>query len=235
MKSSLTGTENEYITEYRSRNRDFPHQSTADQFFDETQFEVYRALGYKVANSVFPVDLNANSTSEQIFGGLRQRDTAVMRKYDAHFDLLDHRRAIDRLLAKPELAGYAREIYSREGAKAETAGPPIHDAIQCYELQRVCNAQLQLMERALIALRLDDPRNRTRHSNIGWMELFRQWGGAPTFAHLWRENIGSYSTALRDFCEDELRLAPTAPGDPAIPPRRPAYSHRAHRPTGSPP
>ena len=29
--------------------RHFPHQSTADQFFDEAQFESYRALGAHVA------------------------------------------------------------------------------------------------------------------------------------------------------------------------------------------
>ena len=29
---------------YRLKNPDFPHQSTADQFFDEAQFEAYRCL-----------------------------------------------------------------------------------------------------------------------------------------------------------------------------------------------
>ncbi len=31
----------------------FPHQTTADQFFDETQFESYRTLGLHVALQVF--------------------------------------------------------------------------------------------------------------------------------------------------------------------------------------
>ena len=35
-----------YIAEYKSRHADFPHQSTADQFFDEAQFECTRAVGY---------------------------------------------------------------------------------------------------------------------------------------------------------------------------------------------
>jgi len=38
-----------YIAEYKSRNLDFPHQSTGDQFFDEAQFECTRAVGYNVA------------------------------------------------------------------------------------------------------------------------------------------------------------------------------------------
>ncbi len=56
VKLSITGDENRYVKEYRSRKEgaDFPHQSTADQFFDETQFEVYRALGHHVASDLFP-------------------------------------------------------------------------------------------------------------------------------------------------------------------------------------
>jgi hypothetical protein len=49
LKSSLTGDEDEVITEYRHRNPAFPHESTADQFFDEGQFEAYRALGQHIA------------------------------------------------------------------------------------------------------------------------------------------------------------------------------------------
>lgn len=41
--------DNTYIAYYKNKNPDFPHESTADQFFDESQFESYRALGYNVA------------------------------------------------------------------------------------------------------------------------------------------------------------------------------------------
>ena len=36
------------IYSYKSANPSFPDQSTADQFFDETQFEAYRELGYQI-------------------------------------------------------------------------------------------------------------------------------------------------------------------------------------------
>ncbi len=49
IKSSLTQDENPYIREYQLKNPDFPHESTGDQFFNETQFECYRALGYHAA------------------------------------------------------------------------------------------------------------------------------------------------------------------------------------------
>ncbi|MBF0304808.1 MAG: hypothetical protein HQL41_04045 [Alphaproteobacteria bacterium] len=37
---------------YRAANAAFPHQSTADQFFDEAQFEAYRELGYQLGKAV---------------------------------------------------------------------------------------------------------------------------------------------------------------------------------------
>ena len=40
----LSGDESDYILDYKRRNRDFPHETTSDQFFDEEQLEVYRAL-----------------------------------------------------------------------------------------------------------------------------------------------------------------------------------------------
>jgi hypothetical protein len=53
IKSSLTGDENDYIVDYKRRNPTFPHETTADQFFTEEQFEVYRALGFHAVNSAF--------------------------------------------------------------------------------------------------------------------------------------------------------------------------------------
>lgn len=38
-----------YIAHYKAKHPSFPHESTGDQFFDEAQFECYRALGYSVA------------------------------------------------------------------------------------------------------------------------------------------------------------------------------------------
>ena len=39
---------------YKGANPDFPDQSTADQFFDEEQFEAYRELGYVIADGAAP-------------------------------------------------------------------------------------------------------------------------------------------------------------------------------------
>ena len=44
---------NPYIARYKAEHPAFPHEKTADQFFDESQFECYRALGFDVAMKAF--------------------------------------------------------------------------------------------------------------------------------------------------------------------------------------
>jgi patatin-like phospholipase len=68
LKLAITGTEPRYVLDYRRQNPAFPHQTTANQFYDEAQFEAYRALGEFAAESLFreeivgpcmPTDLRA--------------------------------------------------------------------------------------------------------------------------------------------------------------------------------
>jgi hypothetical protein len=49
IKASLTRGLAHDIYGYKSLHPTFPHQTTNDQFFDETQFEAYRELGYHLA------------------------------------------------------------------------------------------------------------------------------------------------------------------------------------------
>ncbi|HEU4628256.1 MAG TPA: hypothetical protein VFS08_00870 [Gemmatimonadaceae bacterium] len=53
LKSSLTGDEPEPVLNYKTTCPDFPHETTADQFFDDAQFESYRALGWHIAEHAF--------------------------------------------------------------------------------------------------------------------------------------------------------------------------------------
>lgn len=53
LKASLTGDEPADVLNYKRQDELFPHQTTLDQFFSETQFESYRALGYHAAQEVF--------------------------------------------------------------------------------------------------------------------------------------------------------------------------------------
>jgi hypothetical protein len=58
IKSSVTGDEPVDVIEFRKRHQEFPHTSTADQFFDESHFESYRTLGQHVAQGIFNHDMD---------------------------------------------------------------------------------------------------------------------------------------------------------------------------------
>lgn len=78
LKSSLTGDENVYIEKYKAVDATFPHQTTADQFFDEEQFEAYRALGVHVARSVLePLQLSARPMTAETIAAIAQRSNLV--------------------------------------------------------------------------------------------------------------------------------------------------------------
>lgn len=52
IKPTLTGQEPVDVLQYQSEHLNFPHQSTADQFFDEAQWESYRRLGEVTATEL---------------------------------------------------------------------------------------------------------------------------------------------------------------------------------------
>jgi len=53
IKSSLTGDEPAQVLGQHVPGSDFPHDTTLDQFFNETKFETYRALGEHMGNVLF--------------------------------------------------------------------------------------------------------------------------------------------------------------------------------------
>jgi len=52
IKASLNGNEPVDVTEYSKSHPDFPHESTANQFFNESQFESYVRLGMHVVDEI---------------------------------------------------------------------------------------------------------------------------------------------------------------------------------------
>lgn len=53
IKPSISGDEPSDILDYKARHPVFPQESTADQFFTESQFESYRKLGHSIARKIF--------------------------------------------------------------------------------------------------------------------------------------------------------------------------------------
>lgn len=52
LKSTMIRQASFKVKGYKAQEPDFPDQSTADQFFDDVQFEAYRELGFTIADSM---------------------------------------------------------------------------------------------------------------------------------------------------------------------------------------
>jgi hypothetical protein len=68
IKPTLTGDEPTDILRYHGANPSFPHQSTAEQFFDEAQWESYRKLGEHIAEQIFQI---APPDTQSAFPGIK--------------------------------------------------------------------------------------------------------------------------------------------------------------------
>ena len=65
IKSSVTPDLPTDLRHYKSEHPAFPHESTADQFFDEAQFESYRKLGYQATlGSIAHMEMNGKLPPE---------------------------------------------------------------------------------------------------------------------------------------------------------------------------
>ena len=56
ISASLSGDEPLDVIDYRAHHPDFPQESTADQFFDEAQWESYRRLGEHIGDQLFGLE-----------------------------------------------------------------------------------------------------------------------------------------------------------------------------------
>ena len=64
VKPAFHGNESAGIRSYAMANPEFPHQSTIDQWFTESQFESYRALGFEIMDGVLSQTLSKKSNAE---------------------------------------------------------------------------------------------------------------------------------------------------------------------------
>ncbi len=221
IKSSLTGDEPEDLFHYWKQNPSFPHETTADQFFDEAQFESYRQLGYHIGQKVFRgfCDCNdkiiTNELLSEQFGNLLSKwrppvpdlSKSFLRNAEKYMEL-------EKLLKNsPELADYDLQTcpelevligdaeklnQAEEGLKAKNYTSYIR------QVTHFCNMQLQLMENVWMALDMD--RYYNYPDNRGWMNLFRRWARSEIFKMVWSINKGLYGRDFKEFAESHLNL-----------------------------
>ncbi|MFQ5351293.1 MAG: hypothetical protein ACE5EG_12700, partial [Thermoanaerobaculia bacterium] len=210
IKSSFTGNEAETMQEYRAKNPAFPHESTADQFFDEGQFEAYRALGFHMADGLFAPhreDEPRESWQEFVHWFDNLRADLAPRLSAKHAELQEQLRRIQKALVREEYREYYFELHpDLEGAGRRRAADGAAGELTP-EITYMVGRQLALMESAFVALDLDQPSNWNHEGNQGWRALFESWARSERFGRAY-EHLGHlHSGRFQNFCHRALDLA----------------------------
>jgi hypothetical protein len=225
LKPTLTGDEPCDITQYRTRNEDFPHESTGDQFYDEAQWESYRRLGEHGARSALRfVERERRSgdlSADAIFDGARwEWYQSPERRDEKILELTGRLTVLEKELRQDAPTVFIREMYPELGTfgkknnqatvdqdkvtqsktpavspTPEEMGKTLHFLIQ----------MIQLMEDVWFASYLETHWNDP--NNLGWMNTFQRWAYTPSFRLWWPILKPMYGRKFRRFMEERLSLA----------------------------
>ena len=203
LKASMTGDEDVSIAQYRSSHPSFPHETTANQFYSEDQFESYRMLGLHMVRKSFQGNLPGDDPlmiADRMFDVMAPAGLPSEKFLEHSKTLMD---IWEKFRATPKLLAFMRELIM-----VEQHGPPesapIPDDELCIGLELI-----QLMENVFLDLRLDDfwdhPDNR------GWAILFMRWARSPKFRRIWHGTRRTFGIRFEYFCGARLGLERDTP------------------------
>lgn len=238
IRPSITGDEPSDVLEYRALHPNFPQESTVDQFFSESQFESYRALGRHVAKKVFDhavitvrQEVKKNQTFQEHASS--KTDHECLARANGK-----HRRVTDLLFAQmcadwnppPQMkdSEFLSTVKDYLDFLHELEANPQLNRFrrELYPEVSVDNAStsdfdelhatshmLQVMENAWLTLNLD-----TYHDhplNTGWISVFERWSQSDLVRKYWPVLRGEYSQSFVRYCEQQLSLRATL--EPVMP------------------
>ena len=208
VRSSLTGDEPPDVRNYAATDPRFPHHPTLpDQWFDEVQFESYRALGEHLAASVFgeaaaEFDVEQLTPADHVPQVRRFFANVRNRWFPPPPDFTRQHAEAGKTCA--ELIAALRADPNREGLIGEIY-PEVGPGSRWSDLLAV-NHILAVMELGWLGVELDG--YYSHPMNRGWMGAFRRWTNSATFEKYWPVLRGEYSKDFVRFCEKTLNLPP---------------------------
>lgn len=103
VKASLTGNEPADVGQYAAQHKAFPHESTGDQWYTESQFESYRALGLHAMSSLL-ADAISDERRERHRRGFGIGETSRDRVDEIMYEILNPERRTDTATGRPHTA-----------------------------------------------------------------------------------------------------------------------------------
>ncbi len=205
IKSSLTGDEPADVLNYKKEDSVFPHDSTLNQWFSESQFESYRRLGHHVAFSVFEPAADRESRECQTFKGRDNYFLNLWKIWWAPTPEMDrfaaaHTARYEELLAKArtdkDIPGFFDAMFSaktdwKTGRRPEQVESAIRFSSELIEFIFTVFNQLDLVL----------PEKRTHPYAQGWSLIFNKWSKIDVVQAGWKRYRGSYSPSFRKFAQ----------------------------------
>jgi GNAT superfamily N-acetyltransferase len=214
-KPALTGDEPCDITQYRTRNKDFPHESTGDQFYDEAQWESYRRLGEHATRSalrfVERMSEDDAGSADAVFSGARwEWYQSSSRRAEKILELTGRLSVLEQQLRQEAPSSFVREMYPELGffgdeKDAPSAQPTESSPKEITRTLHFLTQMIQLMEDVWFGSELED--HWTDPNNLGWMNTFQRWAYTPSFRLWWPILKPMYGRKFRRFMEERLNLA----------------------------
>jgi hypothetical protein len=205
IKSTLTGDEPGDVLNYEKEHSAFPHDTTANQWFTESQFESYRRLGHHVAFSVFEP---AGSGRLRCMG-LEERSryfSNLLHIWCAPTPEMDrfaaaHTVRYESLLAEvrndKNLPGFFDMLFVpgtgewKRGRSAEQIEYAVRFSSELIEFMWIVFTELNLVL----------PEKRNHPHARGWCLLFKQWSKVDVVREGWKKYRETYSQRFRNFAQ----------------------------------
>ena len=216
LKPCITGGEPGDVLQYRAGHAAFPHESTSDQWFGESQFESYRRLGYHSAKFVFEgAGVSDPRRRERMFVALKEHwyppSPAVKASFSRHADRLNTLQVA--LRRDDHLRFLDGQIYPEWGElmKGKQAPHPSNLSLPASATEAragfyFCNNLLELMQNVYLDLNLEQDHDHP--DNRGWMNLFKHWSWATMLRATYAICCSTYGARFQTFCERRLDLSP---------------------------
>jgi hypothetical protein len=212
IKPTITGDEPADVLQHHSRYPHFPHDTTAEQFYNEAQWESYRCLGEHVGRSVFAFldkpKPNNSSFVENLFLGAGECWRPALRRQDEIYSALTERcRGVENDI-RQNAPGWLRDEFFPEVAYAvgEARHPEPNSPEDATQAVYFLMLVIQIMEDVWVAAELD--KYWSHPMSQGWMAYFHRWAATPSFRTWWPILRPLYSNGLREFVKErfEIRL-----------------------------
>jgi hypothetical protein len=214
-KASLTGDEPEHLHEYKIKHPQFPHQTTADQWFDEQQFEAYRELGYHIGREALsPLKTAIEADKEEQFNLLKDfwypGSQTVENQFTRH--AVELNKIVLEIKNDDHLKFMDSQIYPEwESLMQNIKQPPSPDHLWLppgeNEIRKgfyLCNLMMQLMENVYTDLNLQS--DYAHPDNRGWMNLFQHWSFSGMFRVTWSISASTFGARFQNFCKKHFKL-----------------------------